>query len=69
MVETMPSFRIFPGQAYPLGVSELENGVNFAIFSQHATSITLCLSLQERLEKTSFFAMKLMPSNDLCIMS
>lgn len=50
MVETTPSFRIFPGQAYPLGVSELENGVNFAIFSQHATSITLCLSLQEREE-------------------
>lgn len=50
MVETTPSFRIFPGQAHPLGVSELENGINFAIFSQHATGITLCLSLREREE-------------------
>ncbi|XP_058221329.1 isoamylase 3, chloroplastic isoform X2 [Rhododendron vialii] len=50
MVESRPSFRTFPGQAYPLGVSELENGVNFAIFSQHATGVTLCLSLPEREE-------------------
>ncbi|KAF7141222.1 hypothetical protein RHSIM_Rhsim06G0077600 [Rhododendron simsii] len=50
MVESWPSFRTFPGQAYPLGVSELENGVNFAIFSQHATGVTLCLSLPEREE-------------------
>lgn len=53
MVESRLSFRTFPGQAYPLGVSELEDGVNFAIFSQHATGVTLCLSLPERLEKTS----------------
>ncbi|KAE9457384.1 hypothetical protein C3L33_10706, partial [Rhododendron williamsianum] len=49
MVESRPSFRTFPGQAYPLGVSELEDGVNFAIFSQHATGVTLCLSLPERI--------------------
>jgi isoamylase len=47
MVETIPSFEVLPGQAYPLGVSQLENGINFAIFSQNATSVTLCLSLPE----------------------
>ncbi|KAK3030189.1 hypothetical protein RJ639_039666 [Escallonia herrerae] len=47
MSETSPSLKVFPGQAYPLGVSEVENGINFAIFSQHATSVTLCLSLPE----------------------
>ncbi|KAK2995341.1 hypothetical protein RJ640_006561 [Escallonia rubra] len=47
MSETSPSLKLFPGQAYPLGVSEVENGINFAVFSQHATSVTLCLSLPE----------------------
>jgi len=46
--ETTPSLKIFPGQAFPLGVSEVDNGINFAIFSQHATAVTLCLSLPER---------------------
>lgn len=46
--ETTPSLKIFPGQAFPLGVSEVESGINFAIFSQHATAVTLCLSLPER---------------------
>ncbi|KAI4307430.1 hypothetical protein L6164_030621 [Bauhinia variegata] len=40
--------KIFPGQAFPLGVSEVDNGINFAIFSQHATAVTLCLVLPER---------------------
>ncbi|KAM7520803.1 hypothetical protein LguiB_019765 [Lonicera macranthoides] len=47
MLDTIPSLKVFPGQAHPLGVSEVENGINFAIFSQHATSVTLCLSLPE----------------------
>uniref|UniRef100_A0A2P2MIS7 Isoamylase 3ic-like n=1 Tax=Rhizophora mucronata TaxID=61149 RepID=A0A2P2MIS7_RHIMU len=45
---TVLSLRTFTGQAFPLGVSEVENGINFAIFSQHATAVTLCLSLPER---------------------
>lgn len=53
MLDTIPSLKVFPGQAHPLGVSEVENGINFAIFSQHATSVTLCLSLPERLVYTS----------------
>ncbi|KAK6246015.1 hypothetical protein SCA6_009105 [Theobroma cacao] len=48
MSETIPSFKIFPGQAFPLGVSEVDNGINFAIFSQHANAVTLCLSLPQR---------------------
>ncbi|KAA8538124.1 hypothetical protein F0562_027732 [Nyssa sinensis] len=48
MLETSRSLKVLPGQAYPLGVSELETGINFAIFSQHATAVTLCLSLPER---------------------
>ncbi|KAM6547505.1 hypothetical protein CsatB_019181 [Cannabis sativa] len=43
-----PSLRTLPGQHFPLGVSEVDNGINFAIFSQHATAVTLCLSLPQR---------------------
>lgn len=47
MIKTRSSWKIFPGQAFPLGVSEVENGINFSIFSQHATSVTLCLVLPD----------------------
>ncbi|KAK3230950.1 hypothetical protein Dsin_002831 [Dipteronia sinensis] len=40
--------KILQGQAFPLGVSEVDSGINFAIFSQHATAVTLCLSLPKR---------------------
>ncbi|KAL3830402.1 hypothetical protein ACJIZ3_019204 [Penstemon smallii] len=43
-----PSLKVYPGRAHPLGVSEVEGGANFAIFSQNATAVTLCLVLQER---------------------
>ncbi|KAI3465176.1 hypothetical protein Pfo_021839 [Paulownia fortunei] len=43
-----PLLEVFPGQAHPLGVSEVESGTNFAIFSQNATAVTLCLVLQDR---------------------
>ncbi|XP_024024358.1 isoamylase 3, chloroplastic isoform X1 [Morus notabilis] len=46
--ESSPSWRTFPGQDFPLGVSEVDSGINFAIFSRHATAVTLCLSLPER---------------------
>ncbi|CAN6167297.1 unnamed protein product, partial [Urochloa humidicola] len=36
------------GKAFPLGVSQVEGGLNFAIFSQHASSVILCLKLPER---------------------
>ncbi|PON70059.1 Glycoside hydrolase [Trema orientale] len=46
--ETSQKWRTLPGQAFPLGVSEVDSGINFAIFSQHATAVTLCLSLAKR---------------------
>ncbi|XP_002977130.2 isoamylase 3, chloroplastic [Selaginella moellendorffii] len=33
------------GQATPLGASKLREGVNFALFSEHGTSVTLCVRL------------------------
>ncbi|KAK7311648.1 hypothetical protein RJT34_09920 [Clitoria ternatea] len=46
-IEKGPSWKIFPGQAFPLGVSEVDSGINFAIFSQHATAVSLCLVLPD----------------------
>jgi isoamylase len=35
--------RVWPGQPYPLGATWDGSGVNFALFSEHATSVDLCL--------------------------
>jgi isoamylase len=35
--------RVWPGQPYPLGATWTGLGVNFALFSQHATRVELCL--------------------------
>src|SRR5215470_5760897 len=35
--------RVWPGQPYPLGATWTGLGVNFAIFSAHATNVELCL--------------------------
>ncbi|XP_073104273.1 isoamylase 3, chloroplastic isoform X2 [Elaeis guineensis] len=37
-----------PGKAFPLGASKVEDGINFALFSQHASSVILCLSVPKR---------------------
>src|SRR5229473_636470 len=39
----MTTLKTCPGKPYPLGATWLGNGVNFAIFSEHATGIELCL--------------------------
>ncbi len=39
----MSSIKICLGNAYPLGATWLGNGVNFALFSEAATSVDLCL--------------------------
>src|SRR4026208_257528 len=39
----MTSVRTFLGYPYPLGATWMGNGVNFAIFSEHATGVELCL--------------------------
>ncbi len=36
-------FEVAPGRPLPLGVSETRHGFNFAVFSRHATAITLVL--------------------------
>jgi glycogen operon protein len=35
--------RIWPGQPYPLGATWDGSGTNFAIFSEHAEKVELCL--------------------------
>ncbi len=35
--------RVWPGKSYPLGATWDGSGVNFALFSEHATKIELCL--------------------------
>ena len=39
----MQSLRIYPGAPYPLGATVTPQGVNFAIFSENATGVDLCL--------------------------
>src|SRR5947207_14051331 len=39
----MTSVRTFLGYPYPLSATWMGNGVYFAIFSEHATSVELCL--------------------------
>jgi isoamylase len=36
--------RIFPGSPYPLGATWDGDGVNFAVYSEHATRVELCLA-------------------------
>ncbi|XP_060175321.1 isoamylase 3, chloroplastic isoform X5 [Lycium barbarum] len=45
MLDAFSPFEVSPGLAHPLGVSEIESGINFAIFSQHASAVTLCIIL------------------------
>ena len=35
--------RVWPGQPYPLGATWDADGVNFALFSEFATKVELCL--------------------------
>jgi len=39
----MRTVKTCPGKSYPLGATWLGNGVNFAIFSEHASKVELCL--------------------------
>ena len=40
---TLTDMRVWPGQPYPLGATWDGEGVNFAIFSENATGVALCL--------------------------
>jgi glycogen operon protein len=39
----MTTIKAWPGKPYPLGATWTGEGVNFAIFSEHATGVELCL--------------------------
>jgi glycogen operon protein len=39
----MTPMRVWPGYSYPLGATWGGGGVNFALFSEHATKVELCL--------------------------
>ena len=39
----MPGSRVWPGRPYPLGATWDGSGVNFALFSEHADKVDLCL--------------------------
>src|SRR5688500_10788854 len=45
--------RVWPGQPYPLGATWDGAGVNFALFSEHATQVELCLFDTVRAKKES----------------
>lgn len=49
----MTTFKTLPGQPYPLGATWNGMGTNFALFSESATSVDLCLfdDLDARQEK------------------
>ena len=49
----MTPMRLWPGSPYPLGATWDGAGVNFALFSEHATSVHLCLfdSADDRMER------------------
>jgi glycogen operon protein len=40
---TLRAMRLWKGLAYPLGATWTGEGVNFALFSEHATAVELCL--------------------------
>ena len=42
-IDARPDVRVWPGQPYPLGATWNGVGVNFALFSAHATRVELCL--------------------------
>ncbi|HWA78386.1 MAG TPA: glycogen debranching protein GlgX [Polyangiaceae bacterium] len=46
--------RTLPGKSHPLGASWDGEGVNFALFSQHATAVELCLFDSHEAKKESF---------------
>ncbi|XP_028554417.1 isoamylase 3, chloroplastic-like [Dendrobium catenatum] len=48
MLEIGLPLKYFVGRAHPLGASIVDGGINFALFSQHASSVILCISISER---------------------
>ena len=42
--------KVWPGNPYPLGATWDGSGVNFALFSENATGVELCLIRQAKTE-------------------
>ncbi|WP_020571799.1 glycogen debranching protein GlgX [Neolewinella persica] len=55
---------VWPGKPYPLGATWSPAGVNFAVFSEHATRIDLCL-FPEKGTKHKRYRIQLMEQTDL----
>lgn len=45
--------RVWPGRSYPLGATWDGAGVNFALFSEHATAVDLCLFAADAQRETA----------------
>jgi glycogen operon protein len=43
MIASRPTVRVLPGSPFPLGATWIGAGVNFALVSEHATAVELCL--------------------------
>ena len=48
------SIAVYPGKPYPLGASFDGEGVNFALFAEHAEGVELCLFQSTESKKESF---------------
>jgi glycogen operon protein len=55
---------VWPGKPYPLGATWSPAGVNFAVFSEHATRIDLCLFTEED-PNTEAYRIMMMEQTDL----
>lgn len=55
---------IWPGKPYPLGATWSPAGVNFAVFSEHATRIDLCL-FPEKGTKSKRYRIRMMEQTDM----
>lgn len=55
--------KVWPGVSYPLGASYDGEGVNFAIFSEHATAVDLCLFKGARMQQEVRRVRMSQPSN------
>ena len=47
----MSEIEVYPGSSYPLGATWDGNGVNFALFAEHATGVELCLFDQDCIQE------------------
>ncbi len=56
--------RVWPGKPFPLGATWDGNGVNFALFSEHATKVELCL-FRSVADRSEFICIPLREQTDL----